>query len=95
MYKNREFSKFVYLYSTLNPIELRLFPHRKIARDALKRVINNRKLLGKFIALDKFEDLYSKSFKEEQSRSTIFQKIIYLLIILFIFDRVVCYFNYI
>jgi len=89
LYKEREFAKFAFLYSTLNPAETRQFGKRKIAKDTFNRVHNYRKQLGKMVAVDKFEDFYSKTFKEDQSKSTLFHKFIYLILFLFLFDRLV------
>lgn len=89
MYNEREYNKFAFLYSTLNPVEAREFGNNRIAKKALTRVINFRKQLGKLVVHDKFEDLYTKTFKDDLSKPNFLYKVFYLLVFLFLMDRIV------
>ena len=79
----------MYLYSTLNPVELREFRHNKIVKDTFNRVHNFKKALGKIAITDKFDEYYTKSTRDENTKSSAFHKIIYLLVFFFLLDRLV------
>jgi hypothetical protein len=77
LYNQREYSKFVYLYSTLNPIEIRMFPYNSLAKKSIKKVNSFKTIISAYLLKD-------ISFKKKRILRVIKTLILAILVVFFV-----------